>query len=197
MASSTPLLRAAAAVHGPLALVQFDSHGDVWHGYFGGKDTHGTPFRRAVEENLIDTSRSIQVGLRGSVYDADDIQVSRQLGFQVITGPELHRMGMAEAVAAIRDRVGRQGPAYLTFDIDFVDPAFAPGTGTPEVGGFTGADCLALLRGLTQLPFVGYDLVEVMPAYDPAGVTSLLAANLLYEFIALDALRRRELESSS
>ncbi len=188
---SLPLLRAAAAKHGPLALIQFDSHGDVWHSYFGGKDTHGTPFRRAVEENLLDTSRSIQVGLRGSLYDAADIQVSRDLGFQVITGDEIHERGAAAVVDSIRRRVA-QGPAYLSFDIDFVDPAFAPGTGTPEVGGFNGAQCQQLLRGLTGINFVGYDLVEVMPPYDPAGITSLLAANLVYEFIALEALQRRD-----
>ncbi len=187
---SLPLLRAAAAQHGPVALLQFDSHGDVWPGYFGGKDTHGTPFRRAAEENLLDLSRSIQVGLRGSTYDADDIQVSRDLGFQVITAVELHEMGMAAALRLIHERV-TGGPAYLTFDIDFVDPAFAPGTGTPEVGGFTGAHCLQLLRGLVDIDFIGFDLVEVMPPYDPAGLTSLLAANLVYEFIALTAVRRR------
>jgi len=188
---SLPLLRAAAARYGPVALIQFDSHGDVWVGYFGGKDTHGTPFRRAVEENLLDTGRSIQVGLRGSVYDATDIQVSRDLGFQVITAAELHERGVAAVVDSIRQRVG-QGPAYLTFDIDFVDPAYAPGTGTPEVGGFNGAQCQQLLRGLTGIHFVGYDLVEVMPPYDPAGITSLLAANLVYEFIALEALQRQD-----
>jgi len=188
---SLPLLRAAAAHHGPVALIQFDSHGDVWHGYFGGKDTHGTPFRRAAEENLLDLNRSSQVGLRGSLYGAEDLQSSRDLGFQVITASELHEMGIPTALELIRHRTG-EGPAYLTFDIDFVDPAYAPGTGTPEVGGFTGADCLQLLQGLTGISFVGYDLVEVMPPYDPAGITSLLAANLVYEFIALEALRRQQ-----
>jgi agmatinase len=187
---SWPLLRAAAGVHGPLALVHFDSHSDLWHGYFGGKDTHGTPFRRAVEEGLIDTARSSQVGLRGSLYSPEDQAMSTSLGFQMISGPELHRIGMAEAVRRVRERVG-DGPAYLSFDIDFVDPAYAPGTGTPEVGGFTGAQCLELIRGLAGVDFVGYDLVEVMPPYDPANVTALLAANLVYEFISLDALKRR------
>lgn len=184
-----PLLRTAAKKHGPVALLQFDSHGDVWHGYFGGKDTHGTPMRRAVEEGLLDLSRSLQIGLRGPVYDAHDVQLSRDLGFQVITGPELHQMGMPAALAQMRARLGN-GPAYLTFDIDFVDPAYAPGTGTPEVGGFTGAQSLQLLRGLVGLNFIGYDVVEVMPPYDPANITSLLAANLAYEFISLEAIRR-------
>ncbi len=187
---SWPLLRAAAGVHGPLALVHFDSHSDLWHGYFGGKDTHGTPFRRAVEERLIDVARSSQVGLRGSLYSPEDQAIPARLGFQMISGPELHGIGMVEAVRRVRERVG-DGPAYLSFDIDFVDPAYAPGTGTPEVGGFTGTQCLELIRGLVGVDFVGYDLVEVMPPYDPANVTALLAANLVYEFISLDAVTRR------
>ncbi|MCP4359060.1 MAG: agmatinase [Chloroflexi bacterium] len=185
---SLPLLRAAAATHGPVALIQFDSHGDLWPGYFGGKDTHGTPFRRAVEEGLLDCGRSCQIGLRGSVYDAGDVEMSRAL-FEVVTAAELHQIGIPETLRRIQQRVG-SGPAYLTFDIDFVDPAYAPGTGTPEVGGFTGADCLQLLRGLTGINFVGFDMVEVMPAYDPANVTSLLAANIVYEFMALIALHK-------
>ena len=185
-----PELRAAVAVHGAVALIQFDSHGDVWKGYFGGKDTHGTPFRRAIEEGLLDTARSSQIGLRGSVYDAEDIQMSRDFGFEVITGPELHERGTREVAEAVRKRAG-DGPTFLTFDIDFVDPAYAPGTGTPEVGGFTGAEALELLRGLTGVDFVGYDLVEVMPAYDPGGITALLAANLVYEFISLEAVRHK------
>jgi agmatinase len=187
---SLPLLRAASKSHGQLALVHFDAHGDVWNAYFGDKDTHGTPFARAVEEGLINLDHSIQIGLRGSTYDKEDIQVSRNLGFQVITGPELHDMGIQKALTVILERVkGRK--AYLTFDIDFLDPAYAPGTGTPEVGGFTGAQALRLIRGLLNQNFVGYDLVEVMPSYDPANITSLLAANIIYEFISLEALRRK------
>jgi len=188
---SWPLLRATAAKYGPVALVHFDSHSDLWHSYFGGKDTHGTPFRRAVEEGLIDTARSSQIGLRGSTYDEGDIQMTLDVGMQLITGPEMHENGMAETIRRVRERVG-SGPTYLSFDIDFVDPAYAPGTGTPEVGGFTSAQCLQLLRGLTSVNFVAYDLVEVMPPYDPpGGVTCLLAANLVYEFISLIALQRR------
>jgi agmatinase len=188
---SLPLLRAAAARYGPVALVHFDSHSDLWSGYFGGKDTHGTPFRRACEEGLIDTARSTQAGLRGSLYDEADAQITEELGFQLITGPEMHEIGMKETFRRIRERVG-DGPAYLTFDIDFVDPAYAPGTGTPEVGGFTSAQCQQLIRGLVGVNFVGFDLVEVMPPYDSeGGVTCLLAANLVYEFISLIALRRR------
>ncbi|MEM1245603.1 MAG: agmatinase [Acidobacteriota bacterium] len=185
---SLPLLRAAAAQHGPLALVHFDSHSDLWHGYYGGKDTHGTPFRRAVEEGLVDVDHSIQVGLRGSVYDAADARMTTEVGMELITGPELHAVGMAAATERIRARV--EGVAtYVTFDIDFVDPAFAPGTGTPEVGGFTGYESLQLVRGLRGLDIRSFDLVEVMPMYDPTGVTSLLAANLAHEFMALTALR--------
>ena len=186
---SLPLLRAAAAKDGPLALVHFDAHSDLWHGYFGGKDTHGTPFRRALEEGLLDVRRSSQIGLRGSLYDAGDLKMSYDAGFHVVTGPELHEQGIPRTLEQVLARVG-DGPAYLTFDIDFVDPAYAPGTGTPEVGGFTGAQCLQLVRGLVGVNFIGFDLVEVMPPYDPAGVTSLLAANIVYEFISLIALRR-------
>ena len=185
-----PQLRALAAKHGPLALVQFDSHGDVWHGYFGDKDTHGTPFRRAVEEGLLDTGRSSQIGLRGPVYDANDIPLSRELGFQVFTADEVRAAGLDAVVAAVRERAGG-GPCFLTFDIDFVDPAYAPATGTPEVGGFTSWECQQLVRGLRDLDFVAFDLVEVAPPYDTAGATTcLLAANLVYEFISLLALRR-------
>jgi agmatinase len=188
---SLPLLRAAAARYGPVALVHFDAHSDLWHGYFGGKDTHGTPFRRALEEQLIDVGRSSQIGLRGSLYDAGDLRMSYDAGFLVVTGPELHEQGIPKTIEKALARVA-DGPAYLTFDIDFVDPAYAPGTGTPEVGGFSGAQCLQLIRGLAGVNFIGFDLVEVMPSYDPAGVTSLLAANLAYEFISLVAWRRRE-----
>lgn len=186
---SLPLLRAAAAEHGPLALVHFDSHSDLWHGYFDGKDTHGTPFRRAVEEGLLAVDHSIQVGLRGSVYGADDVAMTTEAGLELISGPELHEIGMPAAARRIRDRVG-SAPAYVTFDIDFVDPAFAPGTGTPEVGGFDGYQSLQLVRGLVGLDLRAFDLVEVMPMYDPAGVTALLAANVAHEFMALAALRK-------
>tara|TARA_Y100001947_G_C10304317_1_gene288655 strand:- start:59 stop:1018 length:960 start_codon:yes stop_codon:yes gene_type:complete len=188
---SLPLLRAAKEEYGPLALIHFDAHSDLWHGYFDKKDTHGTPFRRALEEGLIDPSRSSQVGLRGPLYDRHDAQMSAEAGLLAITGPELHRMGIAEAISRIKERA-TTGPAYLTFDIDFVDPAYAPGTGTPEAGGFTGYDSLALVRGLTDIEFIGYDLVEVMPAYDPANITCLLAANIIYEFITLIALSKRD-----
>jgi agmatinase len=183
-----PQLRAVAEKYGPVALIQFDSHGDVWHGYFGGKDTHGTPFRRAIEEGLLDMGRSSQIGLRGPVYDANDIPLSRELGFQVFTADEVRQTGLDGVISAVKARAG-SGPCFLTFDIDFVDPTYAPATGTPEVGGFNSWESQHLLRGLTNINFVAFDLVEVSPPYDTAGATtSLLAANLVYEFISLLAL---------
>jgi agmatinase len=187
---SWALLRAVAKKFGPVALVHFDSHSDLWSGYFGGKDTHGTPFRRAVEEGLLDVKRSSQIGLRGPLYGPEDVSLTAELGLLLISGPELHEIGVKETLRRVRERVGA-GPAYLSFDIDFVDPTFAPGTGTPEVGGFSGAQCLELLRGLVGVNFVACDLVEVMPPYDVAGTTCLLAANLAYEMLSLLALNQQ------
>ncbi|MFA5551486.1 MAG: agmatinase [Trueperaceae bacterium] len=187
---SLPLLRALVERTGPVGLVHFDAHNDLWHSYFGGKDTHGTPFRRAVEEGLLDVTRSVQVGIRGSLYGAEDVSITEELGLALITGPDMHRLGIPAVLERIRQRAGT-GPLYLSFDIDFLDPVYAPGTGTPEVGGATGVQALELLRGLAGLNFVAYDLVEVMPNYDSANVTSLLAANLVYEMMSLAAVRRR------
>ncbi|MHB8731279.1 MAG: agmatinase [bacterium] len=182
-------LRALARRHGPLALVQFDSHTDTWDNYWGVRYTHGTGFRRACEEGLLDTARSIQVGLRGSEYAPGDLDENRRLGFEVLLAPDLLTMSPAEVAAAIRRRVGA-GPAFLSFDIDFFDPAFAPGTGTPEAGGPTSAFGLQVLRHLTGIPFVGYDVVEVLPAHDSAAITALLAATVVFEFLALIALSK-------
>ena len=190
---SLPILRAVKEKLGPVALVHFDAHSDLWHGYFDSKDTHGTPFRRALEEELIDASRSSQIGLRGPLYDKEDYHMSRDAGLLTIPGPELHKIGIEKAIEIVKERTG-DGPAYLTFDIDFVDPAYAPGTGTPEAGGFTGYDSISFVRGLTGINFIGFDMVEVMPGYDPAHVTSLLAANIIYEFITLIALSKKNLE---
>lgn len=186
---SFPLLRGVAARHGPLALVHFDAHTDTWDTQAGEALGHGTPFRRALDERLIDTARSIQIGLRGPVITADDPDLPRRLGFAVLEMEEAAGLDAAAIAARIRARVG-SGPVYLSFDIDCVDPAFAPGTGTPEVGGFTSREVLAILRRLGGLRFAGFDLVEVLPAFDPAQVTSVLAANLVFEFIALAALGR-------
>ena len=190
---SLPILRAIKEKLGPVALVHFDAHSDLWHGYFDSKDTHGTPFRRALEEELINPSRSSQIGLRGPLYDKEDYNMSHDAGLLTIPGPELHKIGIEKAIEIVKERTG-DGPAYLTFDIDFVDPAYAPGTGTPEAGGFTGYDSISFVRGLTGINFIGFDMVEVMPGYDPAQVTSLLAANIIYEFITLIALSKKNLE---
>jgi agmatinase len=181
-----PELRAAASVHGPLALVQFDAHADTWDSYFGKKYTHGTPFRRAVEEGLLLAERSVQVGMRGSLYDGGDLRASEELGFEVVTTDAVRELGIPEVLERIRGRVG-DAKVYVSFDVDFVDPAFAPGTGTPEIGGFTSREAQEFVRGLVGLRFVGFDVVEVYPAYDPAHVTALLAANVAYEFLSLFA----------
>ncbi len=185
-----PELRAAAAVHGPLALVQFDSHPDTWDAYFGEKHTHGTPFRRAVEEGLLRPERSIQVGMRGSIYDMGDWDAARELGFDLVPTDAVRKLGMDETIVRIRERVG-DARVYVSFDVDFVDPAFAPGTGTPEIGGFTSREAQEFVRGLAGLEIVGCDVVEVYPAYDPAQITALLAANVAHEFLSLIALGRK------
>ena len=184
-------LRALAAVHGPLALVQFDSHGDLWDSYYGGhKYTHGTPFRRALEEGLLQPQRSVQLGMRGSVYDAEDLQMARDFGFTVLTTTELLARTPAEIGALVRERVG-DALAFLSFDVDFFDPAYAPGTGTPEVGGPTSFQGLGYLRACTGIKWVGGDVVEVLPALDHAQITAHLAAQVGYEFMSLVALNRR------
>ncbi len=185
-----PELRAAARVHGPLSLVQFDSHPDTWDSHFGQKHDHGTPFRRAVEEGLLDTSRSIQVGMRGSLYDAGDWNDSREMGFDLVPTDKVRELGIPEVIRRIRERVG-DAKAYVSFDVDFVDPAFAPGTGTPEIGGFTSREAQEFVRGLAGLDIIGCDVVEVLPPYDPAQITALLAANVAHEFLSLFALRRK------
>ena len=185
-----PELRAAASVHGPLALVQFDSHPDTWDSYFGERHTHGTPFRRAVEEGLLDTSRSIQVGMRGSIYDRDDWDDAREMGFDLVPTDEVRERGIPSVIDRIRERTG-DAKTYVSFDVDFVDPAYAPGTGTPEIGGFTSRETQEFLRGLAGLKVVGCDVVEVYPAYDPAQITALLAANVAHEFLSLLAFSRK------
>jgi agmatinase len=187
---SLPILRAVAERHGPVGLVHVDAHSDLWEGYFGGKDTHGTPFRRAVEEGLLDVGRSIQVGLRGSLYGPADDALTESLGLAKIGASALHEAGVPAVVERIRERAG-SGPLYLSFDIDALDPTYAPGTGTPEVGGLTSVQALRLLRGLAGLDFAAFDLVEVMPPYDVGATTCLLAANLAYEMISLAAVARR------
>jgi agmatinase len=182
-------LRAAARVHGPLALVHLDAHADVWDVYYGARYFHGTVFRRAVEEGLVDPHRSVQAGMRGTLYGADDVRAPAELGYEAIPWVELEQLTPDEYGARVRARVG-DAPAYLSFDVDFVDPAFAPGTGTPEVGGPTSAQALAYVRALTGIDFRGYDCVELSPPYDPSGITAWLAASVCHELLSLAALRR-------
>jgi agmatinase len=181
-------LRAAAAVHGPLAIVHLDAHADVWDQYYGAKYFHGTVFKRGVEEGLIDASRSIQAGMRGTLYGKSDLTAPTDLGFDVLNMWELDELGPEAYGARARARVG-DGPAFLTFDVDFVDPAFAPGTGTPEVGGPTSARAMDFLRSLTGIDFRGFDCVETSPPYDPSGITAWLAASACHEMLSLAALR--------
>jgi len=181
-------LRALAKRHGPLALVQLDSHGDTWEQYFGQKYFHGTTFKRAVEEGLLDARASVQAGMRGSLYGAEDIEVARDLGFTVLSTDELRALGPQAYGELVLGKVGAR-PVFVSFDIDFLDPAFAPGTGTPEVGGFSTAEALAFLRALRGIKLAGCDVVEVSPPYDgPGMVTALAAANVLYELVSLRAV---------
>ena len=186
-------LRALAAAHGPLGLVLLDSHADTWDSYMGQRYFHGTPFKRAVEEELIDPERSLLAGMRGPGYSADDLGDARDLGFEVVSWPELREQGAGAYGEAARARTG-DGPCMLSFDIDFVDPAFAPATGTPEVGGPSSFEALEFVRSLRGIRFCGFDVVEVSPPYDgPGQQTSLLAANVAYAMLGLEALRRRDL----
>jgi agmatinase len=188
-ACTLPHLRATRS-RGPVAVIDFDAHTDAWDSYFGEKYNHGTWMRRAIEEGLVDVTHSIEIGLRGSLYDAADwTDLRSELGLEYLTTEDLFRLGPEAVASAIRDRVGDR-PAFISFDIDVVDPAHAPGTGTPEAGGPSARAMLAILRGLTGIDFVGFDVVEVIPAYDPAGQTATLAANLAYEMLSLVAVRR-------
>ncbi len=188
---SLPVLRALAARHGPLGLVQFDAHIDTWDEYFGSPYFHGTPFRRAIEERLVDPTRFVQVGIRGPVYGRDDFDFHREHGITVIDIVQLAAWGIERTVEAVRRVL--DGAVYVTFDIDAVDPAFAPGTGTPEVGGLTSREALELVRGLTGTRIVGCDVVEVAPAFDgPGQITALLAANLLFELLCVVARSRAD-----
>ena len=182
-----PLLRATHARRGPIALVHFDAHLDTWDTYFGAPYTHGTPFRRAFEEGLLARDRSIHVGIRGPLYSMHDLTDDAALGFALVSTIDIARRGVDDAIAHIRERVG-SGPIYLSVDIDVLDPAHAPGTGTPEPGGLTSRELQQILRGLTELDLVGGDVVEVAPPYDHAELTALAAANVVYEYLALFAL---------
>jgi agmatinase len=180
---SLPLLRAVGRKHGPVSLIQFDAHNDLWDEYFGSKYSHGTPFRRAFEEGLLKDGSVLQVGLRGQVYGEEDFDFAREHKVKMVTAEEFHRQGMAVVQKLLRAFRGKA--VYVTLDIDVVDPAYAPGTGTPQVGGLTSMQILELVRALRGLQIVGCDLVEVSPPYDTGEITSLLAANLLFELLCI------------
>jgi guanidinobutyrase len=175
-----PILQAIAAAHGPVGIVHVDAHADVNDTMFGEKVTHGSWLRRAIEENLVDTARVVQIGLRGTGYAADDFDWVTSLGGRVVPAEECWHRSLAPLMAEVRDQMG-DAPVYLTFDVDGLDPSVAPGTGTPEVGGLTSVQGLEVIRGCRGLNLVGADVVEVAPVYDTSGNTALLGANLLFE----------------
>jgi len=180
---SLPLLRARAKKHGMVSLIQFDAHNDLWDEYFGSNYSHGTPFRRAFEEGLLEDGGVLQVGLRGQVYGEEDFDFANQHKVRMVTAEEFHKKGMAAVAPHLK--AFRDKPLYVTLDIDCVDPAYAPGTGTPQVGGFTSHQIIELVRALRGLDIVSCDLVEVSPPFDTGEITSLLAANLLFELLCV------------
>ena len=178
-----PLLRSVAKRHGPVAVVHFDAHLDTWDTYFGAPVTHGTPFRRASEEGLIDRTASVHVGIRGPLYDREDLRDDERLGFAIVSSVDIETDGVATAIERMRHRIG-EAPVYLSIDIDVLDPAHAPGTGTPEAGGLTSRELLRMIRALADLRLVGADVVEVSPAYDHAQVTAIAASHVAYEIVS-------------
>ncbi|TFC21217.1 agmatinase [Cryobacterium algoritolerans] len=178
-----PLLRVVAERHGPVAVLHFDAHLDTWDTYFGAPVTHGTPFRRASEEGLIDLTASLHVGIRGPLYSRDDLRNDERLGFAIIASHEFETEGLPRAIERMLARLGDR-PVYLSIDIDVLDPAHAPGTGTPEAGGMTSRELLAMIRALRGVNLVGADVVEVAPAYDHAQITAVAASHVAYEIIS-------------
>ena len=178
-----PLLRAMAAKHGPLAVIHFDAHLDTWDTYFGAEYTHGTPFRRASEEGLLAADSCIHMGIRGPLYSTDDLSDDGDLGFQIVHTTDIDSIGVGGMIERMLARVGDR-PVYLSIDIDVLDPAFAPGTGTPEAGGLTSRELLAIIRALASTNLVGADIVEVAPAYDHAQITGIAASHIAYEIIS-------------
>jgi agmatinase len=182
-----PLLRCVVKRHGPVALLHFDAHLDTWDTYFNAPITHGTPFRRAFEEGLLDTDALCHVGIRGPLYSETDLAEDARMGFGIVTSMDVMQRGVDEVVAGLRARIGTR-PLYVSIDIDVLDPAHAPGTGTPEAGGLTSRELLAILRGLAGLRLVSADVVELSPAYDHAELTAIAASHVAYELISLMAL---------
>ena len=181
---SLPILRALAK-DGPVGLFQFDSHSDTWDSYFGGyKYTHGTPFRRAIEENLINPKKYVMLGIRGSLYDPDDMKWAKEQGVTIITIDEYYKIGFEKSMKIVKDILG-DSPSYLTFDIDGIDPTYAPGTGTPEVGGFNVREAQLIIRELNQINFIGADVVEVSPPFDVNNMTSLVGATIAFEILCV------------
>lgn len=183
-----PLLRNMARIHGPVAMLHFDAHLDTWDTYFGAAYTHGTPFRRAFEEGLLDMDALSHVGTRGPLYGKQDLEDDERFGFGIVSSADIYRRGADAVVQQLRERIGDR-PLYISIDIDVLDPAHAPGTGTPEAGGMTSRELLEILRGLADLNVVGADVVEVSPAYDHAELTGVAAAHVVYELVSMFAVR--------
>ncbi|HZU92056.1 MAG TPA: agmatinase [Microbacterium sp.] len=179
-----PLLRAVAAKHGPVAVLHFDAHLDTWDTYFGAPITHGTPFRRASEEGLIDLTASCHVGTRGPLYSKQDLEDDARLGFSIVSSEYIEEHGVEAGIQRILQRIGDK-PLYVSIDIDVLDPAHAPGTGTPEAGGLTSRELLRIVRALSATNIVGADVVEVSPAYDHAQITGIAASHVVYELVTL------------
>ena len=189
--TSLPVLRSIAKSHGPVGMVHFDSHTDLFHSYFGGTMyTHGTPFRRAVEEGLLDPKRVVQIGLRGTMYDTEDRDFAAANGIRLILIEEFHSRGVEDVMAEAREIVGTE-KTYVSYDIDFVDPTFAPGTGTPEVGGPNSYQALQVCRALDGVNIVGADMVEVSPPFDPSGGTAFLGVSIMYELLCVMAAQSK------
>lgn len=185
-----PTLRALHAEHGPMAMVHFDAHLDTWDTYFDAPYTHGTPFRRAWEEGLLHAGHTMHVGIRGSLYSDADLREDAEMGFKIVHARDMDRLGVDRVIDMVRERVG-DAPVYLSIDIDVLDPGFAPGTGTPEAGGLTSRELLAIVRGFDGANVVAGDVVEVSPPYDHAEVTAVVAANLAYEYCSIFARAAR------
>jgi agmatinase len=181
-----PIIKALHKKHGPVTVIHFDAHLDTWDTYFGAPLTHGTPFRRASEEGYLDLESCLHIGIRGPLYATTDLSDDKKLGFEVVTSIDMDRLGVDGVIAKIRERVGNK-PVYVSIDVDVLDPAFAPGTGTPEMGGLSSREMLALLRSLDAVNLIGADIVEVSPQYDSAQITGFAAAHMAYELITLMA----------